>query len=267
MRLAVGKFKMRCPKPCLLWKWVFTLGILFWVPSFVLAKTPCQLYSGEKSLEALQQRITALLNGTIDHCEMANIYYQLARQPADLQSTDLRPADPQTRYLDLCIESAGRAIQQNSQAGAAYFFRGLCHGRKGESSGLWSSLKMIDPFRENMELAVKVAPGIDRGGPHRALGRLYYELPVLLGGSLKKSIQHLQQAIKYGPGYWENHFFLAESYHSRSLYAEAKDALATAMKTSAKDPDQSDAPERQQDFEDLMDSINEQCADTPCSRN
>ena len=257
MRLVTGKFKRRLPKPCLLWKWLFIPGILFGMPSFVFAQPPCQLYSGEKSLEALQQRKTALMDDAIDHCEMANIHYQLARQSADQQ----------VHYLGLCIESADRAIQQNSQAGAAYFIKGLCQGRKGESSGLWSSLKVIDPFRENMELAVKVAPGIDRGGPHRALGRLYYELPGLLGGDLTKSVHHLQQAIKYGPGYWENHFFLAESYHSLARYAEAKDALAAAMKISAKDPGHSDAPERQQNFEDLMDSINEECSDTPCSRN
>ena len=200
---------------------------------------------------------------------VANIYYQLAR----------RSPGQKIDYLDLCIESADRAIQLNAQAvavsqtgaapqaGAAYFFKGLCYGRKGEVSGLWSSLKIIGPFRENMEIAVKVSPGLDRGGPHRALGRLYYELPFFLGGDLKKSIHHLQQAIKYGPGYWENHFFLAESHYSRSHYGAAKDALATAMQVSAADPDQSDAPERQQNFGKLLDSINEQCLDMPCSRN
>lgn len=255
---------MRFVKSYLLWQWLFIPGILCGSlgTSWGLAQPLCQFYSGEKTLAALQERKAALVKGDIDHCEVANIYYQLAKITGGRQATAAKK-----HYLEQCIESAERAIQQDAQAGTAYFLRGLCVGRKGEAQGLWSGLKIINPFRENMEIAVKIAPGIDRGGPHRALGRLYYKLPGLLGGDLEKSIHHLLQSIQYGPGYWENRYFLAESYFSSARYAEAKEALAQAMKLSAQDPDQSDAPERQQHFEDLMASINEQCPDISCSMN
>ena len=255
---------MRFLKSYFSWQWLFIPGILFGGlgTSLGLAQPLCQFYSGEKTLVALQERKAALVNGGIDHCEVANIYYQLAKITGGQQA----PVE-KNHYLEQCIESAERAIQQDAQAGTAYFLRGLCLGRKGESQGLWSSLKTINPFRENMEIAVKIAPGVDRGGPHRALGRLYYKLPGLLGGDLGKSIHHLKQSIKYGPGYWENRYFLAESYFSLARYAEAKDTLATAMKLSAQDPDQSGAPERRQNFEDLMASINEHCPDISCSMN
>jgi len=255
---------MRFLKSYLLWPWLGILGILSGSlgASWGLAQPSCQFYSGEKTLAALQERQAVLVNGDIDPCELANIYYQLAKITSSPQATVVK-----NHYLEQCIESAERAIQQNSRTGTAYFLRGLCLGRQGESQGLWSSLKIISPFRENMEIAVKIAPGIDRGGPHRALGRLYYKLPGLLGGDLEESIYHLQQSIKFGPGYWENHYFLAASYFSWSRYAEAKNTLAQAMILSAQDPDQSDAPERQQNFEDLMDSINAQCPDLSCSMN
>jgi len=264
MRPATEKFKMHFLKPCTLWKWLLLPGVLLGVmqASLVFAQNPCQLYSGEKTWEALQDRKTALEQGGIDHCEMANIYYQLARNTDDLQSSA-----PKVQYLDQCIASADRAIQQDTQAGAAYFLKGLCLGRQGEHQGLWASLKIIDPVRENMEIAAKINPAIDRGGPHRALGRMYYELPVFLGGSLDKSIHHLKQSIKYGPGYWQNHFFLAESVFSLTRYEETKDALTEAMKLSAQDPDRSNATKRQQQLEELMDSLNEQCPDLSCSMN
>ncbi len=145
---------------------------------------------------------------------------------------------------------------RDAQAGVAYFFKGLCIGRLGEMRGVWGSLKIIEPFRKDMEAAAQINPAIDRGGPPRALGRFYFKLPRIIGGDIQKSIDHLLQAVSHGPAYWENHFFLAESYFENHQYLKARAELQQAMDMAAQPND--DDPEsktRTVEFQGLMQAI------------
>ncbi len=232
---------------------VLILGVT--VSAAALEKMPasCQLYSGEASLDSLKKRESHLKDEFLlsastasgDHCEMANIHYKLAR---------LLP-DQQVQYLNSCIDHSQRAILRDSQSGAGYFFKGLCLGRLGEMKGIWNSLKIITPVRENMEAAARINPAIDHGGPHRALGRLYFKLPGVLGGDLKKSIDHLLKAVDYGPRYWENHYFLAESYFENKQYLLARSELQSAMKIASQPSDDPDSKSRTVEFQKLMNAI------------
>ncbi len=230
----------------------------FAVPAMAMEniyKAPsCNLYAGEEMVESLQQRETVLKNELLhsaspaigDYCELANIHYQLARMLPDMQ----------VQYLNSCIDHSQRAIAREAHAGVAYFFKGLCFGRLGEMRGVWGSLKTIEPFRKNMETAAQINPAIDRGGPHRALGRFYFKLPRILGGDIQKSIDHLLQAVSYGPAYWENHFFLAESYFENSQYikarAELQQAIDIASRLNDNDPE---SQTRTVEFQGLMQAI------------
>jgi tetratricopeptide (TPR) repeat protein len=213
----------------------------------------CQLYMGTASIESLKQRESRLKDEFLrssssangDHCEIANIHYRLAR---------LLP-DQQIQYLNSCIDHSQRAILRDSRSGAGYFFKGLCLGRLGELKGIWGSLKIITPFRENMETAAKINPAIDRGGPHRALGRFYFKLPGILGGDLKKSIDHLQKAVDYGPRYWENHYFLAEAYYENRQYLLARAELQRAMDIASQPNDDPDSKTHTLEFQKLMKAI------------
>ena len=213
----------------------------------------CRMYEDALELDALNKRESVLRDEFLrsasmlagDHCEMANIHYQLARKlPGEASN-----------HLNACIDHSQRAITRDPRAGVAYFFKGLCLGRLGEMKGIWGSLNIIKPFRQNMEAAIKIDPAIDRGGPHRALGRLYYKLPLILGGDIKKSVRHLEKAIQYGPEYWENHFFLAESYLEDRQYQRARDELQRAMEISAQLKGDPDSPARNVEFQGLMSAI------------
>ncbi len=225
------------------------------LPAGAMGNIPssCKLYTGAASLESLKQREINLKDELLhsasptigDHCEMANIHYKLARMLPDQQ----------IQYMNSCIDHSQKAITHNPYAGVAYFYKGLCLGRLGELKGIWNSLTTIKPFRENMEAAVKINPAIDSGGPHRALGRLYFKLPGVLGGDIKKSIDHLLKAVDYGPRYWENHYFLAESYYENHQYLLARSELQTAMKITAQSNDDPDSKTHAVEFQVLMKEI------------
>ncbi len=219
----------------------------------VYSSPSCKLYAGEKTVESLQQREAVLKDALLpspvdggDLCERANIHYRLSRMLPDRQ----------VQYLISCIGLSQRAIVRDAQAGVAYFFKGLCVGRLGEMRGVWGSLKTIEPFRKNMEAAAQINPAIDRGGPHRALGRFYFKLPRILGGDIQKSIDHLLQAVSYGPVYWENHFFLAESYFENRQYIKARAELQQAVDIASRlNDDNPESKTRTVEFQGLMQAI------------
>jgi len=246
------------PKLGYRWPWIAGAVILmlgFAVPAIAKKNEPpaCHMYSGTVSLESLKQREHHLKDELLhpaspasgDHCEIANIHYKLAR---------LLP-DKQVQYLNSCIDHSQRAILRDSRSGLGYFFKGLCLGRLGEMKGIWGSLKIIAPVRENMEAAAKIDPAIDHGGPHRALARLYFKLPVVLGGDLKKSIDHLLKAVDYGPLYWENHYFLAESYYENKQYLLARSELQKAMDIASQPKNDPDFKTHRIEFQKLMKAI------------
>lgn len=234
------------------------VGLIGLMATSVLAAGPtpkspaCNLYEGKVVLESLKQRAT-LLQGELsqapsqqgDHCEMANIHYHLSR---------LLP-DQKARYLKSCIDHSQKAITRNPSAGGAFFLKGLCLGRLGEINGVWGSIKIVKQFRITMETAADLDPAIDRGGPHRALGRYFYKLPGVLGGDIQKSIDHLRKAVKYGPQYWENHFFLAESYFENAQYQLARSELQRAIITERSLNNDPDHLARTVEFKGLMTAI------------
>ncbi|MDH3256885.1 MAG: TRAP transporter TatT component family protein [Nitrospinota bacterium] len=232
---------------------ILILGLALPAAAMESIPPPCHLYSGEASLKSLKQRESHLKDEFLhsasatsgDHCEMANVHYKLARMLPDQQ----------IQYLNSCIDHSQRAILRDSRSGGGYFLKGLCLGRLGELKGIWSSLKIIEPVRENMEAAAKINPALDQGGPHRALGRLYFKLPAILGGDLKKSIDHLLKAVDYGPQYWENHYFLAESYFENRQYLLARSELQRAMDIAPQPNDDPDNKTHEVEFQALMKAI------------
>lgn len=209
----------------------------------------CHTYRGNISVESLKQRELDLKD-TLQlspggHCEIADIHYELAQ---------ILP-DQQIQYLNSCIDHSQKALLRDPYSGTAYFFKGLCLGHLGKIKGIWASLNIIGPFRENMEAAVKINPAISHGGPHRALGRLYFKLPGILGGDIKKSIDHLRKAVDYGPRYWENHYFLAESYFENRQYLLARSELQRAMEIASQPNDDPDSKTHSLELQALMKEI------------
>ena len=213
----------------------------------------CAMYHGANDLTALQSRQKTLLaqnpdNSFNPYCELAHINYRLAK---------LNP-DKQNEFLNQCVEYGKKAIQSSQNPGTGYFLKGLCLGKLGEARGLFASLNIISPFKESMRAAIKHDPSVDDGGPHRALGRLYYKLPQLMGGNTGKSILHLEQAVRYGPGYWENYFFLAQSYYKDARYPQAKQALEQAIELNSRIEDTPEKELQRVEFQGLMKDIENQ---------
>ena len=146
---------------------------------------------------------------------LARIYYALAKNFEESR----------IRHYDQCILLSTQAIELQSSSAISYFYRGLCRGKKGELKGVWASLGIIDPFEEDMKTAVILDPTVNHSGPHRALGKLYLELPFFLGGNLDKSEFHFNESVRLAPDFAENHLGLAQVLIKKNKSTKARETL------------------------------------------
>jgi tetratricopeptide (TPR) repeat protein len=154
-----------------------------------------------------------------------------------------------------CKQNAERSLEFNPESAGGNYFRAICIGKIGQLDGIWSSLSMISGFREQLERVVQLEPGFEFGGPHRALGKLFHELPFFWGGDLKRSIEHLKLAVQLGPDYSDNYFYLSESLFDAEEYESAKSVLLVYLEKSRNEKDASKKRKRAEDFLRQIDSI------------
>jgi tetratricopeptide (TPR) repeat protein len=160
-----------------------------------------------------------------------------------------------THQFDLCIEHSSRALEINPDSAISYFFRALCRGKQGEIQGIWSSLGIIEPFEEDMKKALELNPSIQNGGPNRALGKLYLELPFFLGGSTSQAIYHLKESVRLSPNHAENHLGLAEAYYSKNNFTAARKSLSTLKRLTHNVVDDEDLLKLRTKGQELMNKM------------
>ena len=208
------------------------------------AETSADLLGVETLIRESQKQTSA--SSDLDW-RLAKTYYKLARESSRI---------PRKKYFSLCVEQADQAIGLDNKSVGGYFFKGLCLGKLGEVDGIWSSLGVIKPLKKNMETAMKLDPVFEQGGSHRALGKMYHELPALLGGSLDKSLEYLKEAVKLGPKHAENYFYLAETYTTRKEYTLAKAALDTLLDLTKESSHDHDIHSLREESRELLKKIN-----------
>lgn len=234
-------------------KWVaaFILSILL-IPGYSSAehkssaKQENTIASYNDQKEALLKQSEKNPNDEQPHIELARVYYKLA---------GLSEETVQVRLLGHCLQHATSAIDINHKSAWGYYFRGLCLGKRGKAEGMFKSLDTLTPFKDAIETALKLDPKISHGGPNRALGKMYYEMPFFIGGSNKKALFHLNEAVRHDPDYWENHLFLAEVYYDEDNFAQAMESLRTVLKVTENQKDDPKIRNKRREAEEMMHKI------------
>jgi hypothetical protein len=122
--------------------------------------------------------------------------------------------------------AAGRkavALQPNRPEG--HFWIAANMGALAESFGLIQGLKYRGPVKDELTTVLRLDPAFQQGSADRALGRWYYRVPSLFGGSKTKSEAHLRASLKYAPESSASWFFLAETLFAMDRDADARAAL------------------------------------------
>ena len=135
------------------------------------------------------------------------------------------PAPERKALLEAGINAAraAAALQPNRPEG--HFWMAANMGSLAESFGLRQGLKYRGDIKDALLIVLKLDPGYQQGSADRALGRWYFKVPGLFGGSSKKSEEHLRRSLTYHSNSTVSRFFLAETLLGMDRKNEAMQEL------------------------------------------
>lgn len=134
------------------------------------------------------------------------------------------------------IDAAKAAVAAQPGKAEGHFWLGVCYGTFGEAKGVMKSLGMVGPIKTEMAAVLRIDPNCEDGGADRVLGRLFYRLPWLAGGSKKKSLEHLLKSEQLAPTNTLTKLYLGDTYWSLGEKDKARKKLEDALAVTP-DPD------------------------------
>lgn len=134
--------------------------------------------------------------------------WKLAR--ADYWLGGHAPQAERRPLLESGIKAGETAVALAPARPEGHFWIAANMGALAESFGLRAGLKYRGRIRDELETVLRIAPQFQQGSADRALGRWYFKVPGLFGGSHKLAEQHLRDSLKYNANSTASHFFLAE---------------------------------------------------------
>lgn len=118
--------------------------------------------------------------------------------------------DTRGEAFETGMAAARQAIAARPDRPEGYFWLGATMGGLAELRGLRAGLRYRGAIRDNLERVLEMDPGFQKGSADRALGRWYFKVPGLFGGSRRKAEAHLRRSLTYDPDNIASRFFLAE---------------------------------------------------------
>lgn len=109
-------------------------------------------------------------------------------------------------------------------------------GALAQSFGVRQGLKYRKPIKEALETVLRLDPAFQQGSADRALGRWYFKVPRLFGGSRALAEQHLRESLKYNAHSTASHFFIAEILLDDGRKSDARAELQKVLDAPL-DPD------------------------------
>jgi TRAP transporter TatT component family protein len=146
------------------------------------------------------------------------------------------PESERRKIYEEGITAGQRAIALQANRPEGHFWVAANMGAMAESFGLRQGIKYRKPVKEALETVLRLDPAFMQGSADRALGRWYFKVPGLFGGSDKESEAHLRASLKYNPTSTASHFFLAELFLDNGRKAEARTELQAVLDAPL-DPD------------------------------
>ena len=129
------------------------------------------------------------------------------------------------KALERGVEVARQAATLQPARPEGHFWLAANMGTLAESFGLRQGLKYRGQIKDALETVLRLDPAFMQGSADRALGRWYFKVPGLFGGSNKKSEEHLRRSLTYFADSTVSRFFLAETLFELDRDAEARAEL------------------------------------------
>ncbi len=166
---------------------------------------------------------------------------RLAASPGDFESavklaqarywlgTHGLPATERRGALEQGVAAARAAIAVDAARPHGHFWLAANMGALAESFGLRQGIKYRGQIKEALLTTLRLEPAFLDGSADRALGRWYFKVPALFGGSDRQSEVHLRRALTYNANSVLSHLFLAETLDHLGRKDDARRACQAAI--------------------------------------
>jgi len=132
------------------------------------------------------------------------------------------PEGERRAFLEQGIDVARKAVALEPNRPEGHFWIAANMGTLAESFGLRQGIKYRGEIKDQLLTVLKLDPAFQQGSADRALGRWYFKVPGLFGGSNRKSEEHLRRSLTYDPSDAASLYFLAETLIDMKRTSEAK---------------------------------------------
>jgi tetratricopeptide (TPR) repeat protein len=126
---------------------------------------------------------------------------------------------------------AQRAIELFPNKVGPHFWFAVNTGRWGQTNGVVRSLFLLPTVKREMELVLRLDP--DFAPAYNLAGNVYYEVPELLGGDLKKAEELFRTGLTKDPRDTGIRLGLGKTLIKRGRYAEARRELQAVLEERA----------------------------------
>lgn len=187
------------------------------------ARDPDALYRNREHLASAREA-TAIWNARVkanatdfeSWWKLARAYYWLGGRG---------PQEGRKQDLERGIAAADSAIALRIDRPEGYFWKAANMGALAESFGIRQGIKYRGAIKNALETVLRLDAGFQQGSADRALGRWYFKVPGLFGGSKRRSEEHLRKSLTYNPNSHASRFFLAETLFAMDRDADAREEL------------------------------------------
>lgn len=147
---------------------------------------------------------------------------------------ELSPKNNKLQYFEKGRRHAEILTREQPEWADGYYWLALNLCGLAEMGGPRRGLKLIPDIIAALEKALEVDPTYDQAGPHRVLGRIYFECPAwpLSVGDIHASRRHLAAAVALASENSTNHLYLAETLFKLGKAEEARRELEKVLKAS-----------------------------------
>ncbi len=188
--------------------------------------SPDTLYAARADLASAEQAADEWAGELSEHPADFDAAWKLARACYWLGG---HAPEPQRRdFLTRGVDAGRKAIAAAADRPEGHFWLAANMGALAEGS-VRDGLKFRAEIKNELEIVRRVAPGFQEGSADRALGRWYFKVPALFGGSKTKAEAHLRASLEYNPHSTASHFFLAELFLDEKRVADSRSELKQVL--------------------------------------
>src|SRR5262245_39382941 len=198
------------------------------------AADPDALYARREDLASARQAAAVWADRLLKNPRDFDAAWKLARARYWLGGHV--PSNEQKATLESGIDAGRTAARLEPNRPEGHFWIAANMGALAESFGAGQGLKYKGDIKTELLTVLKLEPAFQQGSADRALGRWYFKVPGLFGGSKKKSEEHLRASLTYNPNSTASHFLLAETLTALDRRDEARAELQKVI-DSPLDPD------------------------------